>query len=111
MAMITCSDAALLALDLGKATFDNAYDSIVTLQQKVEEGTLALAHDSPWLPHELRAVLKEWIGLARRTRKDLRGTVDRCHVLLRALAEGESEEADAGPAPRRHAPSRNLRAA
>jgi hypothetical protein len=111
MAMITCSDVTLLALDLGKATFDNAYDSIVTLQQKVEEGTLALAHDSPWLPHELRAVLKEWIGLSRRTRKDLRGTVDRCYVLLRALAEGEGEESGAAPAPRRHAPSRNLRAA
>lgn len=111
MAMITCSAVVLLALDLSKATFDNTYDSLTTLQENVEQGARALARDSPWVPHELRAVLDEWTGLSRRTRKDLKGTVDRCYVLLRALTTGADDEAEAAPVPKGRPPSRNLRAA
>ena len=115
MAMITSSDLVLFVLDLGKATFDNTCDSVGTLQHKVEEATLALARDIPGLPRTLVAVLDEWVGLSRRTRGDLKATVDRCYVLLRAGAEGADDEADdeAAAAPRHRArPSaRHLRAA
>jgi hypothetical protein len=111
MAVPTLPDVALLALDLGKATFDNTYDSIATLQDKIEKGAHDLAQDSAWLPRELRAVLDEWIGFSRRTRKDLKGTVDRSYSLLRTLVESADEHAEARPAPRGRRSSRHLRAA
>jgi hypothetical protein len=111
MAIPTPSDVALLALDLGKATFDNTYDSVTTLQDRIERGAHDLARDSPWLPRELRGVLNEWIGFSRRTRKDLKDTVDRCYVLLRALADGADEDAEARTVARGRRSSRHLRVA
>jgi hypothetical protein len=111
MAIPTCSDIALLALDLGKATFDNTYDSIATLQARVEDGARTLAREASWVPSELQGVVEELIGLARRTRGDLKGTVDRCYVLLRELAAQEHHPPRVAPAPRRRATSSNLRAA
>jgi hypothetical protein len=93
--MFAPADVARQALDVSKATFDNVYFTSSALQRMAEDALLDTARQAPWLPEELQGVLREWVGLAQRTRKDVKDTVDRCHVLLHALVD----RASPGPAP------------
>jgi hypothetical protein len=83
--MIRPSDVAQLAIDLGKATFDNFYVSVTTLQTMAEDRAAALVRDTCPASCPLPAIVDAWIGLLRRTRADLKATVDHCL----ALASGD----------------------
>ena len=96
MSLPTPSEIAELLLDLGKATFDNTYDSIATFQVTLEGGATGLVHRATWLPGELTSLVDECIGFLRRTRVDFKGTVDRCYLLLSELVG--TELPSAGPA-------------
>jgi hypothetical protein len=113
MAMVRCSDLALLALDLGKATFDNAFGSASTLQELVEDGALAVLRRAPLVPAVVLAALGGWIGLTRRVRTGVRETADVTYGLLRNLADpGEGAlSAHPAPVPAAHSVSRPARAA
>lgn len=93
--MITASDVARLALDLGKATFDNTFTTVATVQGWMESSASLAAHALPWLPPQVPAVVDEAIGLLGRTRADLRQTVDRCHELLSAMLGADTSPASA----------------
>jgi hypothetical protein len=80
--MVTPSALAELALDLGKASFDNSYFSVATLQTMLEDRVSALAHRVCGTSSPLPGVVDECIGLLRRTRKDFKETVDRCVLVL-----------------------------
>jgi hypothetical protein len=105
-AMITCSSIAHVALDLCKATFDNTFVSVVTLQEILEDRAVALVRQAPWLPAPAEQIATECVGLSRRTRQDFKSTVDRCYHLLLALYEpgpASPRPAGAGHATPRHA--------
>jgi hypothetical protein len=104
MAMIRCADLALLALDLGKATFDNVFVSVSTIQDLVEDGASGLARRVPLVPAPLPAVFGEWVTLSHRLRADVKETVDRTYRRLRSLAEDDDGEAGAAPARPAHRP-------
>jgi hypothetical protein len=80
--MITPTALAQFALDVGKATFDNTYYSLATLQSMAEDGVIGVVGRAAWLPDPLKAVFGECVGLLRRTRQDFKHTVDRCYLLL-----------------------------
>lgn len=97
--MFTRADVARQAVDLSKATFDNAYLTIATLQQIAEDAIVDAAATSSWLPSEVGSLLREYAGFAQRTRGDLKDTADRCHALLhhlidRTLSTEQDPEAD-----------------
>jgi hypothetical protein len=76
--MVTISALAQLTLDLGKASFDNVYFSVTTLQTMLEDRVSKLAHDACRPSCPIPVMLDECIALMRRTRKDFKETVDRC---------------------------------
>ncbi len=80
--MIRLSDIAQLAIDLGKATFDNFYFSFATLQTMAEDRVAAMARDACPAACPLPPVVDAWIGLLRRTRADLKATVDYCVAVV-----------------------------
>jgi hypothetical protein len=90
--MATCADVARQVLDLSKATFDNVYFTVDALQRAAEETLLSSADGSGWLPVELKTITHECVGLARRTRRDLKHTTDRCHRAAHALVDRVLED-------------------
>jgi hypothetical protein len=98
--MVTCADVARQVLDLAKATFDNTFLTVDAIQRALEQAVLATADGSAWLPVELKTVAHECVGLARRTRRDLKHTTDRCHRAMHALVDRVLDEppaAEPGP--------------
>lgn len=82
--MITLADLARQVLDLSKATFDNTFLTVSAIQHTVENLVLSAA-DSTLVAGELKVVTHECVGLARRTRRDVKNTSDRCHRAVHAL--------------------------
>lgn len=101
--MVTRADLARQAVDMSKATFDNVYLTVTALQKMAEDALVEAAVTSSWVPREVGALVRECAGLAERTRRDLKGTADRCHALLhalidRTLPDERGAEADQGGA-------------
>lgn len=101
--MFNRADVARQAVDLSKATFDNVYLTVATLQQIAEDAIVDAAVASSWVPSEIGALVRECAGLAQRTRGDLKDTADRCHALLhdlidRTLSTGTTARAGRAPA-------------
>ena len=84
--MITLADLARQVLDLSKATFDNTFLTVSAIQHTVENLVLSAA-DSTLVAGELKVVTHECVGLARRTRRDVKNTSDRCHRAVHALID------------------------
>jgi hypothetical protein len=84
-------DCARLALDVGKATFDNTFTTVATLQGWAEDGIRGLSRGSAWLPVQLQEVVDEGLGLVARSRADFKATVDRCYVLVADLLADEDD--------------------
>jgi hypothetical protein len=87
--MPICAGLAQFGLDLGKATFDNAAASLGTLQGLLEDRLAEAVEETTWLPDPVRGLVREYIGLARRTRADISSTLDRSYELLRQLIGSE----------------------
>jgi len=100
--MITLADLVRQVLDLSKATFDNTFLTVGAMQHAVEDLVLSAA-DSAFVAGELKVVTHECVGLARRTRRDVKNTSDRCHRAVHALIDrlletsGDELDDDADP--------------
>jgi hypothetical protein len=101
--MLTIADLARQVLDLSKATFDNTFLTASAIQHAVEDLALSAA-DSRFVAGELKVVTHECVGLARRTRRDVKNTSDRCYRAVHALVDrllepgaGDSEDDTASP--------------
>ena len=84
--MLTIADLARQVLDLSKATFDNTFLTASAIQHAVEDLVLSAA-DSRFVAGELKVVTHECVGLARRTRRDVKNTSDRCYRAVHALVD------------------------
>jgi hypothetical protein len=96
--VITPCDLARLALDLGKATFDNAFTSVSVAQGWAEGGVRHLVGSVPFVPALVKDVVEETIGFLERTRGDLKHTVDRCYRLAADAIAADLPGATAEPA-------------
>jgi hypothetical protein len=85
--MATVADVARQVLDLSKATFDNVFLTFDALQGALERTVLAAADQAAWVPGELKTVAHECVDLARRTRRDVKRTGDRCHQEFHAMVD------------------------
>jgi hypothetical protein len=86
---MTPSALAQLALDLGKATFDNTFTTVDTVSAWLEGGARSASRALPLLPLPLAGVVDETLGFVARTRTDFKQTVDRCYVLVSGLLSSE----------------------
>jgi hypothetical protein len=102
--VITPSEVARLALDLGKATFDNTFGTVATVQEWIEDGARRASRTVPLVPEQVVGVVDETVAFVARTRADFRQTVDRCYHLVSDLLGADA------PAPAATAPPRVRRA-
>ncbi|MBX7258417.1 MAG: hypothetical protein K1Y02_18790 [Candidatus Hydrogenedentes bacterium] len=73
------SRAAKLAgkvVDLEKKAFDRTAKVVGKYQQRTDKLIQDLADHAKWLPKEGKEVVAEWIKTAKRSRADIRRTVD-----------------------------------
>lgn len=63
-------------IDLQKSSFDNGYETIVTLQDQAEKIVNAFLDQATWIPSESRGAMKEWANVYKKGRDDIRSLVD-----------------------------------
>jgi hypothetical protein len=63
-------------IDFQKATFDNAFDAVVMLQDHAERMTQTVMKQANWLPEEGKQVMDQWVGMAKKGRDDFKELVD-----------------------------------
>ncbi len=63
-------------IDFQKATFDNSFRAMATLQEQGEQIVNMFLEQSPWLPPEGKTVVAEWINAYKKGREDFRDHVE-----------------------------------
>lgn len=63
-------------IDLQKSSFDNGYETVVTLQDQTEKIFNAFLDQATWIPSESRGAMNEWTNMYKKGRDDLRKLVD-----------------------------------
>jgi len=66
----------LQMIDLQRATFDNGYEAVVTVQDQTEKAFNTIMDQSTWLPSESRGVMKEWFRMFKKGRNDFKKVMD-----------------------------------
>jgi hypothetical protein len=64
-------------LDFQKATFDNSFKAMATLQEQGEKMVTMFMDQASWLPEEGRNAVTEWIGTYQKGRENFRETVEK----------------------------------
>ncbi len=63
-------------IDFQKATFDNSFNALSTLQEQGETMISTSLNQAEWLPAEGKKVIKEWLDNYKKARSDFKNTVD-----------------------------------
>jgi len=63
-------------IDFQKATFDNSFRAMATLQEQGEQIVNMFLDQSPWLPEEGKKAVAEWINAYKKGRQDFRDYVE-----------------------------------
>jgi hypothetical protein len=63
-------------INLQKSSFDNGYETIITLQDQTEKIVNAFLDQATWIPSESRSAMNEWTNAYKKGRDDLRKLVD-----------------------------------
>jgi hypothetical protein len=66
----------LQMVGLQKASFDNGFDALATIQDEAERITSDYTNQAGWVPSVGKGMLKEWFGLVRKSRYDFKKAVD-----------------------------------
>ncbi len=61
---------------LHKASFDNSYNMLVTLQEQMEKMMNSFVDQAPWLPEEGKKVITNLVGTYKKGREDFRKVVN-----------------------------------
>ena len=72
-------------IDFNKTTFDNAFHSMVMLQEQTEKMVNTLWQQTPWLPEDGKKVLDQWVKLYKKGRDDFKKAVDQNFKKAEAL--------------------------
>ena len=59
-----------------KTTFDNAFNSMVMLQEQTERMVDTFLEQNPWLPEDGKKVLDQWAEAYKKGRDDFKKAVD-----------------------------------
>jgi hypothetical protein len=63
-------------VDFQKATFDNAFDAVVMLQDQTEKMAETLMGQAAWIPDENKKVIDDWVKAYKKGREDFKKAVD-----------------------------------
>jgi polyhydroxyalkanoate synthesis regulator phasin len=63
-------------IDFQKATFDNSFNALATLQEQGETMINTSLNQAEWLPEEGKKVITEWLGAYKKARAEFKNTVD-----------------------------------
>jgi hypothetical protein len=63
-------------MDFQKTAFDNAYNSMVMLQDHNEKLASTLLEQATWIPEEGNRVITRWIDILKKSRDDYKVAVD-----------------------------------
>jgi polyhydroxyalkanoate synthesis regulator phasin len=63
-------------IDFQKATFDNSFKAMTTLQEQGEKMINAFLEQSPWLPEEGRNSVSEWLQAYKKGREEFKAMVE-----------------------------------
>lgn len=63
-------------IEFQKATFDNTFNAMVTLQEQAERMLNMSLEQATWLPEEGKRIINEWIKSYKKGREDYKKLVD-----------------------------------
>ncbi len=63
-------------IDFNKATFENAFTTMIMVQDQVEKSTNMLLEQATWLPKEGRKAIDDWVKAYKNGRESFKNTVD-----------------------------------
>lgn len=63
-------------IDFQKATFENSFNALATLQEQGETMISTSLNQAEWLPEEGKKVIKEWLDNYKKARTEFKNTVD-----------------------------------
>lgn len=63
-------------IDFQKATFDNSFKAMTTLQEQGEKMVSMFLEQAPWLPAEGKSAIDNWIGAYKEGRNNFKDTVE-----------------------------------
>ncbi len=80
-------------IDFQKATFDNSFKAMTTLQEQGEKMVEMLLEQATWLPADGKKAVKDWIGAYKKGRDDFKKAVEQNFTKVEDFftsAEGKS---------------------
>lgn len=63
-------------IEFNKTTFDNAFNTIVMMQNQTEQMVSSFMSQSSWLPEEGKKALNEWVNAYKKARDDFKKAID-----------------------------------
>jgi hypothetical protein len=66
----------LQMVSLQKASFDNGFAALATIQDEAERLTSDFMDQAGWVPSASKGMLKEWFSLVRKSRDDFKKAID-----------------------------------
>ena len=63
-------------IDFNKATFENAYNTVVLLQDQAERMTSTVMDQTTWMPEEGKKAVNEWVKAYKKGRDDIKKSMD-----------------------------------
>lgn len=63
-------------IDFQKATFDNSFKAMTTLQEQGEKMVETFIGQAPWLPDDGRKAVKDWMGAYKKGRESFKDAVE-----------------------------------
>ncbi len=64
-------------IDFQKATFDNSFKAMATLQEQGEKMVSMFLDQASWLPEDGKKAVTDWIEAYKKGREDFKGAVEK----------------------------------
>jgi polyhydroxyalkanoate synthesis regulator phasin len=81
-------------LDFQKATFDNSFKAMATLQEQGEKMVDTFLQQATWLPEEGKKAVNNWINAYREGREKYREAVEQNFEKVEAYFAGTDKSAE-----------------
>lgn len=79
-------------IDFQKATFDNSFKAMTTLQEQGEKMVDMFLQQASWLPEEGKKAVTDWIRAYQKGRDDFKGAVEKNFVKVQDFFDGSRKE-------------------
>jgi hypothetical protein len=63
-------------IDFHKATFDNTFNAMVTLQEQTEKMVSLFLEQAAWMPDDGKKAVSDWVSAYKKGREDFKKSVD-----------------------------------